>query len=226
MVRTRFSRGAAGRWGDRVAGAPWDVLLHLGAFLLLIVAGVSCRAEPSIKPPIATIAIDSTPLIGNSNARFGIVLLSDFDCQKCLEFARGAWTFVRSNYIDTGLSNAVFRYLPDVTTVDEYHRDPECVGDYWTSFERLMIISPVGHASQGPASPPCRDATTREAPSGEALARRFGIESPPAILAGHWAGPGRLEIRVVFAGPVPAHVLKESFNAVGVRAVMSEGGRP
>lgn len=220
-------------WTTRVAMASkpmWRSTVILP--LLGAIAVVVWAAAQTHRPGAERIQISPSPLLGSATAEFGIVVLSDFDCEKCTVFANDAWTKVRARYIDSGLASAVFRHLPQrgSSSLDGWYG--ECLArqtEVWAVFEGLLRPPDQDRAFSRKAQRPmnqepspgnltgCQAARgpASEGP-GRALAKRFGVNEPPAILAGRWVGKGLLEVRAVLAGPVPTSAVARAFSAIGL----------
>lgn len=125
--------------------SPLTKRLELSATILLIVVlllvgGVivwdrlnpqpaqAARREPA--PPKDPVSIDGAPILGDRNARVGLILFSEFECPFCGQSAREVLPDIERQYLRTGKVFLAWRHYP--LSIHEYAKKAaeaaECAG--------------------------------------------------------------------------------------------------
>lgn len=68
--------------------------------------------KQATKPQAIFVSIDDDPMIGNPNAAITMIEFSDFQCPFCKRFHDNTFPLIKTNYIDTGKVNFVYRDFP------------------------------------------------------------------------------------------------------------------
>ncbi|MAG26153.1 hypothetical protein CMI47_11375 [Candidatus Pacearchaeota archaeon] len=102
--------------------ALWITGLIIAIFVIgLLTNGFGLfNSSPNIKEPIP-LAIENSPVLGDPNAPVTIYEFSDFSCQFCGQFAKGALPLIKQNYVETGKAKIVFKYFPGHGTARPAH---------------------------------------------------------------------------------------------------------
>ncbi|KKP38533.1 MAG: DSBA oxidoreductase [Candidatus Peregrinibacteria bacterium GW2011_GWF2_33_10] len=61
---------------------------------------------------VVDVSVDDDPIEGDKDAKVTIIEFSDFQCPYCARFFNGAYSQIKSQYIDTGKVKLVFRDFP------------------------------------------------------------------------------------------------------------------
>jgi len=68
--------------------------------------------EPNGQPSVVKASLDDDAMIGNPNAKVTIIEFSDYQCPFCRKFWGETYQQIKTQYIDTGKVNLVFRDFP------------------------------------------------------------------------------------------------------------------
>jgi len=105
------------------------------------------NSETSANPPsngLVQISLDDDPLLGDINAPITIVEFGDFQCPFCKRFHQQTLPELKSNYIDKGIINLVWKDFP----IESIHQNAiasslagECAddqGSFWELHDRIF----------------------------------------------------------------------------------------
>ena len=88
------------------------VVIIGGVLLLSGGDGTTAPTGGNDVPGTVSASLDDDALLGNPNAKVTIVEFSDYQCPFCRKFWTDAYAQIKSQYIDTGKVNLVFRDFP------------------------------------------------------------------------------------------------------------------
>ena len=109
----------------------------------LVANGVTTETPSAPPPPAATVvSLDDDPVLGNPEAKIGLIEFSDYECPFCSRFHTQTFPQLKETYIDTGTVQYIFRDLPL-----DFHTEAKsaavaanCAGEqgaYWEMYELL-----------------------------------------------------------------------------------------
>ena len=193
-------------------------MIATAGILLWSALGVRAARDPSaaIALPTEAIALERTPMVGQSEARGVMIVLSDFECPFCRRFALETMPTLKRNLVDSGLARLGFMHMPL-----RIHQDAEaaavsaeCAGEqgkFWTVHDALFAPPQiqVNQVQQEIAKLGLKkdlfDECVEKGGSGvvkadQELAQRLNVTSTPSVLLGLSDGTGvRLKKAVVGA---------------------------
>jgi protein-disulfide isomerase len=179
-------------------------------------------SQRSVPVPAEPVAIDGAPVLGDPAAPVAMIVFSDFECPFCGRFARDVFPSIKTNYLETGKVQFVFKHLP----IPGLHPRAEpaaavavCAaqqGKFWALHDELFK-DPTKLDDADLASYEKKvgldDAQVRSCLNGEAkgridedtaLAKTLSIRGTPTFLLGRVQGDGRVKVLQVVAGALSA----------------------
>ena len=218
----------------RAIGVGLAVLALLSSGVWLLIGHQGSRnpvRRAGTRPPIATgVSLAGAPRLGAEDAPFAIVFFGGFTCDGCGSFIQETLPAIVAKYVDRGILQVRFRYLPNASTPSE-SKLAQCLVEqdqFWpvyqatfrdrTLLSRLMDGRPIPtvlHDREGFRR--CMGASGATDDSDVvAEAQRLGVPKAPGGLIG-WQSRQLMEVRAVFNGPIPLQDLERTFSALGVR---------
>jgi Thioredoxin len=98
--------------GLRDLGAIVVLALAIAAVVRSVTGGqLSSSPDPPALPD-RPVPLGVSPSLGRATAHVVLVEFADFQCPHCGAFARDAFPDIRARYVDTGVIQFVFRFLP------------------------------------------------------------------------------------------------------------------
>lgn len=169
--------------------------------------------------PEEPVSLAGAQLIGNPNARVGLLVFSDFECPYCGDFARDTWPALEERYVRTGQVLVAFRHLP----IEQIHlharRAAEAAvcagrqGRFWDMHDRLFSDQGgLGEAGVVAAATAlgldlnpfaaCLDSdeTAAAVDRDQRLAGSLGITGTPTFMVGTLDRPGELTVKHLVRG--------------------------
>jgi hypothetical protein len=229
-VKRQFAR-------DVVDGALRIAAVAMATIALwLSISWLYVRLRNALAPgaPVALVEIGDAATLGEGSAKFALLILSDFECEKCRFFAREVLPKITQQYVDTGQLEVAFRYLDSSQSAGSSKAliatCLERMGSFWSIYRQIAGASTVEAITEGlvTAKLPPTDARAYEQclrnvgsqqimslPDDISRARLARLS--PAFLFGKVVNGRQIEVRASLAGGVPMSEFERLFVALGMR---------
>lgn len=247
MAMQSDSTGATGQEQSVIATRQsswihhWRPILDIAATVVMLIAALIlvrgrlrdapvAAPRPAAPVPTEPLSLEGLPILGESRAKVGILMFSDFQCPYCGRFASGTMPTLRKRYVDKGLVRVAFRHmpLPIHNFAERAAEGAECAaeqGKFWPMHDALFG-SPTklddGGLAADAASIGLDLATFRQCmaqpPSSRIqqdveLARSLGLTGTPSFLVGVVAGSS-LQAKAVLLGSRPVEDFEKTLDSL------------
>jgi protein-disulfide isomerase len=212
-------RDSAGRWDSVRAGLDMAATAAM-LFAAGVVVWAVMRTPTSLATAIPSepVSIDGAPKLGVDAANVVAIEFSDFECPYCSQFAREILPGVKAKYIDTGLVQLAFRYMPLTEVHPRAFRAAEAAacaarqGHFWAFHDRLFAdvrgLDPEAMRQSAKALglnisvfDICMNGDSEQrVRSDVAMAQALGVRGTPTLMIGTREGPGLVRVRQVARG--------------------------
>ena len=176
-----------------------------------------------------TVSVADRPMVGSKAAPMVMVILSDFECPFCGQFARLTWPLIEDEYVSKGLLTVVFKHLP-LSIHDSAVPAAiaaACAGRqsaFWGMHDRIFAdqsrLDETALETYARTLDLDLDAWQRCRQTGdngsvgadEAEARDLGIGGTPTFLLGSRLGDSSVKVTEVLSGALPIERFRESLD--------------